>query len=97
MSKNKSNSKIKGVEYKFHAIRVQIVCGEPCEPQELEVFLQFLQSLARAIMAQSAIYRNYGSFYKHTLEGLEKDLDDTNQEIDIVQKMLIQYKGFEQN
>ena len=89
------NSKIKPVEY--IQLRAQIICGEPCEPSELEVFLQFLQSLARAIMAQSAIYRNYGSFYKHTLEGLEKDLDDTNQEIDIVQKMLVQYKGFEQN
>lgn len=87
------NSKIKPVEY--NQIRAQIILCEPCEPQELEVFLQFLQSLSRAIMAQSAIYRNYGSFYKHTLEGLEKDLDNTNQEIDIVQKMLVQYKGFE--
>lgn len=86
------NSKIKPVEY--NQLRAQIICGEPCEPSELEVFLQFLQSLARAIMAQSAIYRNYGNFYKHTLEGLDKDLDNTNQEIDIVQKMLVQYKGF---
>ena len=97
MDNLKQNSKIKGVDYRFHSIRASMVCGEPCEPTELEMFLGFLQDLARAIMAQASIMRIYSGFYTNALNGLEKDLEDTNKEIDAVQKILMQYKGFERN
>ncbi len=97
MGKVNQNSKIKGVNYIIHHVRAGVVLGEAQEPEELEVLLQFLQNIAKAIMAQSAILRRYRDFYKKTLEGLEKDLEDTNKEIDNIQKILVQYRSFQSN
>lgn len=93
-----SNRKIKGLNYSdITIIRGKVVLGEDIEQTELKLFLGFLQDLAKAIMAQTKLYQNYGDLYKNTIEGLEKDLDDTNQEIDAVQRILVHYSAFDRN
>lgn len=96
MDNSHHNCKIKDQDLLIQ-VRAGIVCNEPQEPEELEVYLELLQNLAKAMMAQLAIYRQRRSLYANTIEGLEKDLEETNRDIDNAQKILMQYRQFQHN
>ena len=58
------------------------------EKEELEYFLTYLQTISLGITKQLHNYRYHKDYFKNAIEGLEKDLDANNKEIDTVQSML---------
>lgn len=82
---------------KMISIQAELICQEDVALEEAKLFLEFLQELSRAMMGQLAVVNRYRIFYKNSIRGLEKDLEENNREIDRVQNYIKNFLKYKSN